>query len=89
MSHKDSNPIPASLRIGNHGSSSPARGKRDLLKDIDRDYADWLGNQTEWINDPNAIRDLIINMKIVIDDLRRMQDLQHDLPAEARDWDIR
>lgn len=89
MSHKDSNPIPASLRIGNHGSSSPAQGKRDLLKDIDRDYADWLGNQTEWINDPNAIRDLIINMKIVIDDLRRMQDLQHDLPAEARDWDIR
>lgn len=85
----DGENLPASLRIGNHGSSSSARGKRDLLKTIDRDYADWLGNQTEWFNDPNAIRDLIISMKIVIDQLRQDRDLQHDLPTEVRDWDIR
>ena len=71
MSQKDNNPIPASLRIGNMGNpmAQAPRGKANLLKGINADYADWLANQTEWIKDPNSIRDLIIRMKIVIDDM--------------------
>lgn len=68
---KNENSIPASLHIGKVGNSvaHPVRSKANLLKGINADYADWLANQSEWIKDPNSIRDLIIRMKIVIDDM--------------------
>lgn len=93
MSHKDSNPIPASLRIGMMGvpatPSVPAQSKDLQYRRMNEDFEDYISNQVDWINDPNRIRDLVLRMKYIIDDLKDERDLQHDLPTEVRDWDIR
>ena len=69
--------IPASLRIGKHRSLSdssppPKPTTNDLIRIINNGYADYLKNQVDW--EHNDTRDLILTMKIAIEQLAAERD---------------
>ena len=70
---EDDSFLPASLRIGYRGSITEedhaemaARGRRNLLKGINSDYADYIANQMHY--DARDTRDMIIRMKMLIEE---------------------
>jgi len=69
--------IPASLRIGKHRSLSdssppPKPTTNDLIRIINNGYADYLKNQVDW--EHNDTRDLILKMKIAVEQLTAERD---------------
>jgi hypothetical protein len=69
--------IPASLRIGKHRSLSdssppPKPTTNDLIRIINNGYADYLKNQVDW--EHNDTRDLILKMKIALEQLTAERD---------------
>lgn len=79
MNNSEDQFVPASLRIGYRGTpqdidqmEQPSRKRSLLMRGIDSDYADFIANQMHY--DARSVRDMIITMKMLIEDLEGERD---------------
>ena len=77
MNNSEDQFVPASLRIGYAPQDidpmeQPSRKRSLLMRGINSDYADFIANQMHY--DARSVRDMIITMKMLIEDLERERD---------------
>lgn len=87
MNNSEDQFFPASLRIGYRGTpqdidqmEQSSRGRSLLMKGINSDYADFIANQMHY--DARSVRDMIITMKMLIEDLERERDEARRIACE-------